>query len=164
MLTASLLLPALAAAGCGTEGVAQDATVSVYVSVPMSGERAAQGRAICAEARRELARSAGRAGELRVRATCLDDTGGHRHWTLAAVGANARRATEDSSTIGYIGELDPAATRFSHSILEAANIAQLPASPTAMPKLLHAIRAVGTSGSLRESVRDDLAGTRGALP
>ena len=41
----------------------------------------------------------------------LDDSGGARRWSLAAVGANARRATEDSTTIGYIGELAPAATR-----------------------------------------------------
>jgi hypothetical protein len=94
--------------------------------------------------------------ELRIH--CLDDTGGTSHWTLAAVGANARRATEDSASIGYIGELDPAATRFSQPILEAAGIPLISDSSgsAAMAKLLSAIRQAGDSSSLRPAVREAL--------
>jgi branched-chain amino acid transport system substrate-binding protein len=128
--------------------------VTVYVSAPLHGAQAVDGREMCAGARRELSRSGGHAGGVRARVVCLDDTGGGERWSLAAVGANARRATEDSTTIGYIGELDRAATRFSRPIVEAAGIAQLSTLPgrAAMAKLLQAIRDAGASASLRESV------------
>jgi hypothetical protein len=79
-------------------------------------------------------------------------------WSLAAVGANARRATEDSTTIGYIGELDRAATRFSRPIVESAGIAQLStlSGRAAMASFLRAIRQGGDPVSLRESVRDEI--------
>ena len=44
----------------------------------------------------------GRAGELRVRLVCLADAEAGGRLDLATVGANARRATEDSSAVGYI--------------------------------------------------------------
>jgi hypothetical protein len=149
----------VAAAGCGGGGVAEGATVTVYVSAPLHGAQAAAGRAMCAGARRELARGGGRAAGLRVRAVCLDDSGATRRWSLAAVGANARRATEDSTAIGYIGELDPAATRFSRPIVESAGIAQLStlSGPAAMASILGAIREAGRSASLREAVREELS-------
>jgi len=155
--TALPLACALAAAlaGCGAGGgVSSGARVSVYVSSPLNGARAAAGKAICAGARQELARSGGRAGSLRVRAVCLDDSGGASRWSLAAVGADARLASEDSTAVGYIGELDPAATRFSRPILAAAGIAQLAgrSGRVAMAILLKAIRQAGGSGEVREAV------------
>jgi hypothetical protein len=148
-------------AGCGEEGgVSQGARVNIYVSVPLHGAEAARGRTACGEARRQVARLGGRVVKVRARVTCLDDTGGSAHWTLTAVGANARRATEDSASVGYIGELDPAATRFSHSILESAGISQLPAAEAgaSTTKLLKAISQALDSGSdsLRESVHNEL--------
>lgn len=132
--------------------------VSVYVSAPLHGTQASEGRAMCAGARRELARAGGRAAGVSVHVACLDDTGGGRRWSLAAVGANARRATEDSTTIGYIGELDSGATRFSRPIVESAGIAQLStlSGGAAMARLLRAVRNADTSISLRESVHDSL--------
>jgi len=147
------------AAGCGGEGVSEGATVTVYISAPLHGAQAAAGKAMCAAARRELARDGGRTAGLRVRAVCLDDTGGRRSWSLAAVGANARRAAEDSTTVGYIGELDPTATRFSRSIVESAGIAQIStlSGRAAMATILRAIGGAGDSVSLRESVREELS-------
>lgn len=132
--------------------------MTVYVSSPLHGARAAAGKAICAGARQELSRSGGRAGGLRVQAVCLDDTGGAPRWSLAAVGADARRAAEDSTSVGYIGELDPAATRFSRPILDAAGIAQIAvrSGRAAMAAILKAIRESGGSGEVREEVRDRL--------
>jgi hypothetical protein len=77
---------------------------------------------------------------------------------LAAIGANARRATEDSTTVGYIGDPDPAASRFSRPILDAAGIAQLSnlSGAAAMSKLLKALRRVDDPTSLRDSVFDEL--------
>ncbi|MGB7589262.1 MAG: hypothetical protein WBM00_11195 [Solirubrobacterales bacterium] len=154
------MLPGLGGCG-GGEGVGAGAVLTVYVSTPLSGGQFGRGRAICAGAKRELARSKGRAGSVSVRVLCLDDAGGAGRWTLAAVGADARRAVEDSSTIGYIGELDPTATRFSRPIVEAAGIPQLSTRSglTAMRELLGAIRraaSASSSGTFRESVRTEL--------
>jgi hypothetical protein len=127
--------------------VAEGATVSVYVASPL-----------CAEAKRELARDGGRAGDVRIRVTCLPGAESGGKLNLATIGTNARRATEDSTTIGYIGEPARVASRFSEPILESAGIAQLPESSgaTAMRKLLRAVAEAGGSGSLRESVNDKL--------
>ena len=123
----------------------EGATVSVYVAAPL-----------CAEAERELARDGGQAGDVRVRVVCLPSAESSQKLDLARVGANARRATEDSTTVGYIGEPTRAATRFSEPILEAAAIAQLSeaSGASAMRKLLKAVDEAGDGGSLRASVFD----------
>jgi hypothetical protein len=127
------------AVGCGEEGVSSGATVTVYVS----------GESLCKGARQELGGSNGRAGSFRIRMICLDDPG-----TLAATGANARRATEDSSTVGYLTEPDPTQASFSRSILDAANITQLAnvSGAAAMGDLLRAIRQASDESDLRQSV------------
>jgi hypothetical protein len=77
---------------------------------------------------------------------------------LARIGANARRATEDATTIGYIGEPTRAATRFSEPILDAAGIAQLTetSGAAAMRQLLRAVDEADDGASLRKSVNDEL--------
>jgi hypothetical protein len=147
-MTVSCLLVAAVAVGCGDEaGVADSATVSVYVSAPL-----------CADAKSELARQGNRANDLRLRAICVDDVGGTGDARLAATGASARRATEDSTAIAYIGTLDPTAVRFSEPILEEADIPRIStdSGTAAMDKLLRALEEADDSGSLRESVTDEL--------
>jgi hypothetical protein len=146
VLTAACIL-LVAAAGCGEDGgVAEGARVSAYVEGPL-----------CEEARRELVREGGRAGLLRVRAICLPSPRERGRLSLATVGANARRASEDSTAVAYIAEPDPAATRFSRPILESAGIAQISSSSgsAAMARVLQAIREADT-GSLRDSVHNVL--------
>jgi hypothetical protein len=136
------------AGGCGEgEGAAEGATVAVYAAAPL-----------CAEAKRESAGSDNRAGDLRVRLVCLPSSEANGRIDLAQIGANARTAVEDSSTVAYIGEPTKAATRFSAPILESAKIPQLSnlSGAAAMSKLLKALRAADTSGSLRESVSNEL--------
>jgi branched-chain amino acid transport system substrate-binding protein len=82
-----------------------------------------------------LAAARGRAGRLRVRAVYLDDTSGRgarARWSQAAVGANARRATEDTSAIAYIGDFDSGASRTSESITNAAHLLQVSPASTAV--------------------------------
>jgi len=113
-----------AASGCGEEGAAAGAVVRVYVSAPLRGPEAAAGRRLCAEAREQAGQGKGGEGhELRV--VCLDASGQGSDWTLAQVGANARRASEDSTTVAYVGEPDPVAREQSRPIVEAAGIAEL---------------------------------------
>ena len=135
---------AVSAAGCGAGGgVSEGATVRVYVS----------GKSLCKGARDELNSSNERAGSFRVRMICLDDRG-----TLEATGANARRATEDSSSVAYVTESDPSQASFSRSILDAANITQLVSvsGAAAMGDLLRAIRQASDESDLRQSVYEVL--------
>lgn len=138
----------LVAVGCGAEeGVGEGAVASVYVATPL-----------CAEAKRELARDGGQAGDVQIHISCLPSAESSGKLNLATIGANARRATEDATTVGYVGEPTRAATRFSEPILESARITQLTenSGAAAMRKLLHAVDEAGTAGSLRESVNDAL--------
>ena len=110
--------------GCGEGGAKEGAQLDVYVSAPLSGAEAEAGRKTCDEARQE-ARRAGEPGGFGVRVVCLDAAGSEGRWTLAQVGANARRATEDSTAVGYLAEPERAARRQSLPIVEAAGIAEL---------------------------------------
>jgi branched-chain amino acid transport system substrate-binding protein len=135
-------------AGCGAdEGVDRNATLNVYVSAPL-----------CAGATKRLEQEGPKVDSVRLRVICLDSTESSKKMNLAAIGANARRAVEDSSSIAYIGDPTPAATKFSQPILEAAGIPQLANQPgaAAMTKLLRALRGAGDSSSLREAVADEL--------
>jgi hypothetical protein len=148
LLKVALVACLLLVAGCGeSEGVAENAIVSVYVSAPL-----------CAEAKRELARDGGKAGDVRVHVICLPSAESKGKLDLATIGANARQATEDAASVGYIGEPTRAASRFSEPILETAGIAQLTqiSGAAAMKKLLQALDEVSSSGSLRASVKDAL--------
>jgi branched-chain amino acid transport system substrate-binding protein len=125
---------ALAAAGCGTpgSGIEEGESVAVYVSMPLRGSEAPAGAGVVRGARLALADARERAGELRVKAIYLDDTAGRgasARWSPAAAAANARRATEDSSAIAYVGELQSGATRASVPITNEARMLQVsPAS------------------------------------
>jgi hypothetical protein len=145
---ACLAVAGIAVGGCGEAGVSRGATVSVYAVAPS-----------CGGAKRVLARNGGRAGEVRVRVVCLSDREGGRAWTPAAVGANARRATQDSTTVAYLADRDPTAAEFSRSILEEAGITQLQGQPgaTEMHQLLQALEDAGSSSNLRESVNKSIS-------
>jgi hypothetical protein len=150
-LAAALVVLALATGGIGCgedEGVAEGATVSVYVS-----------GSLCPAAKRELARKGGRAGGVHVRIVCLGPTEAGGRLDLAAVGADARRATEDSAAIAYLEGAGSTAARFAEPILESAGIAHLTASSgeAGIERVLGAIGAAD-SGSMRDDVREVLEG------
>lgn len=146
-LPALLCLGAIAAAavGCGEGGAASGATVSVYVAAPL-----------CREARGVLQREGGKAGDLRVRTACLPPTESGGHVDLAQTGANARRATEDSTSVAYLESSGPGA-KFSQPIVESATLAWLETNSgsTAMHRVLSALREAGSS-SPRDAVRESL--------
>lgn len=149
-LAVACLLPAGAVlSGCGSSGVASDATVTAYVEA-----------SLCSAAQQELRKRDGRAGELRVRAVCVSSPHQAKRLDLATVGANARQATEDSTAVVFLEAPDPKAARFTHPILEAAEIPWIANSSgtAAMKKLLRLIESAG-SGSLRKQLREDLQET-----
>jgi hypothetical protein len=151
LLAAALLA---LASGCGEEGAAAGAVVRVYVSAPLRGPEAATGRRLCDEAREQAGQGKGGEGhELRV--VCLDASGKGGDWTLAQVGANARRATEDSAAVAYVGEPEPAAREQSRPIVEAAGIAELGGlqGREAVAKVAKAMEE-GDAGQPRDAVFD----------
>lgn len=122
----ALLLLAAGVAGCGEEeGVADGATVTAYVEAPLCS-------------RDQVAVVQHESGDgISVRFVCLpaargpelgQGVGGGRQVDLATAGANARRATEDSTAIVYMDADDPGVTRFTHPILDAAGIGWLTAA------------------------------------
>ena len=126
-------LPGLAT-GCAAPGagIQPGEHVTVYVSMPLRGPEAADGRDVVDGARLALSDARGRAGRLAVRAVYLDDTaavGGHVRWSGAAAAANGRRAAEDATAIAFVGDLDSGASRFSLPITNGARMLQVsPAS------------------------------------
>ena len=106
--------------------------MTVYVSMPLRGAEAAAGRDVVDGAKLALADAPGKVGELAVRAVYLDDTSGRgatARWTQARAAANARRATQDSTAIAYVGEFDSGATRSSLPVTNEARMLQVsPAS------------------------------------
>jgi hypothetical protein len=119
------LLGAALLVGCGEGGAEAGATVRIYVSAPLHGDEAAAGRRLCAGARDGAERGGGEVEGLELEVVCLDAADGEGRWTLARVGANARRATEDSTAVAYLGEPDPLARKQSRPIVAAAEIAEL---------------------------------------
>jgi len=168
-VAALLVLVAVVASGCGAAVESEEgATLTVYVSAPLSGKKAQEGRAAVRGAKGALARADGRAGPWRLRAVYMDDTGGGETWTLAQVGANARRASEDSAAIAYVGDLDPRATRFSLPITSEAELLRIGYRPDegvvpaaygreAVKLLIAAIREAGGEGADRAAVAEAAA-------
>ena len=132
-LAITLAIAAIAA-GCASpgSGIQAGEHVTVYVSMPLRGPEATDGRDVVDGARLALGDTRDKVGELAVRAVYLDDTGGggpHARWSAAAAAANARRAIEDSTAIAYIGDFDSGATRSSLPITNEAHMLQVsPAS------------------------------------
>lgn len=146
---AALALAALVAvAGCGSGGgVEKGASVHVYV-----------GSELCPDARDPLLAARGKAGDLEVRLVCLRPaTAGTGRIDLAQVGANARRASEDSAAVAFL-EAPGRAAEFAAPIVAEAGIAFVAAADGAsgMKRVLGAIEAAGDSGSPREEVENAL--------
>jgi hypothetical protein len=141
----ALLVLGVGASGCGGEGVSKGATVNAYVSAPL-----------CAAAKGELTKQGSSAGNVKLRVVCLAPAMHGGRLDLATIGANARRATEDSSAIAFVEAPGPA-NRFSRTILEEAGIGWTTASSgaSAVQRVLNAVSEAG-SGSLRDEVRGDL--------
>ncbi len=141
----ALLTLGVGASGCGEAGVSSGATVHVYF-----------GASLCAEAQGEIERRGAKAGEVEVRVDCLESAAKDGSLDLATIGANARRATEDSSSMAYV-EPPGSANRFSRTIVEEAGIAWTTAGSgaVAIDRILRAISESDTA-TLRDSVREAL--------
>jgi branched-chain amino acid transport system substrate-binding protein len=131
---AATLLASFAVAGCGDDGgdLSDEATLRIYVSLPMRGPSGADGRDAADGARMALADAGGEAGGVAVEAVYLDATEGSgdaARWTPAQAAANARAATQDSTAVAYLGDFESGATRASLPVTNEALMLQVsPAS------------------------------------
>lgn len=142
-----LALATVGAVGCGEEdGVAEGATVRVYVEQPL-----------CSTARYEKVESEHGGGSFEVRFVCLPSPRSGNEVDLAKAGANARRASEDSTTVGYLQPEDPSITRFTQPILESAGIGWIAADTPrdGIPRMLTLVDEADPS-SVRADVRESL--------
>lgn len=129
----ALVVCAAVAAGCGGSSEPNaDATATVYVSLPLRGPSGPDGRDAADGARLALADAKNACGGTRIEARYLDDTEGPAtiaRWTPARVAANARAATQDSTSIAYLGDFESGATRASLPVTNGALLLQVsPAS------------------------------------
>jgi branched-chain amino acid transport system substrate-binding protein len=116
--------------GCGGSDSPEsgDRELTVYVSLPMRGPSGLDGRDAADGARLALEQAAGEAGGVRVKAEFLDDAW-LDGWSPVKAGENARAATQDSTAIAYLGDLESGASRISVPITNAAGLLQVsPAS------------------------------------
>jgi branched-chain amino acid transport system substrate-binding protein len=131
-------LIAIALGGCsagGNAGAGEGDTLTVYVSVPLRGPSGLEGRAIRDGAKLALEDADGRAGEVKIDAVVLDDTGGGvagARWLSGVVAENARTATSESAAIAYVGEFESGATRVSLPITNEARMLQVSPASTAL--------------------------------
>jgi branched-chain amino acid transport system substrate-binding protein len=129
---AAAALAALGLGACGAEVEDRgDGPLTIYVSAPLSGPRTADGRDVADGAALALEEAGGRTAGTEIRAKVLDGAG-PSGWHPVVVARNARRASEDSSTIAYLGELESGATRVSLPITNEAEIPQVSPGATAV--------------------------------
>jgi branched-chain amino acid transport system substrate-binding protein len=118
--------------GGGGEGGGGE-TVNVYSSLPLQGASRPQTTAMVEGIRLALQQNKGKAGDLTVKYTSLDDsTAQAGTWTPEATSANARRVAQDDAAIAYIGEFNSGASAISIPLLNEVPIAQISPANTAV--------------------------------
>jgi branched-chain amino acid transport system substrate-binding protein len=135
-----LIFAALALAACGSDspdtasnGNSASKQLTIYSSLPLQGAARVQSEATVKGARLALEQAGARAGRFKIAFKSLDDsTAQAAGWEPNATSANARKAAQDKSTIGYIGEFNSGATAVSLPILNEAQIAQVSPGNTAV--------------------------------
>ena len=130
----ALLLAFLAGCSSGSEPK-PGSHLEVYLGAPLSGPEAKGGRACAGGARAVLEEAGSAAAGIEVGLTVLDAWAASAGDSAAVAGDNARVATQDSTSIAYLGETDSALTRTSLPITNDAGLLQVsPARPA--PELL----------------------------
>jgi branched-chain amino acid transport system substrate-binding protein len=118
--------------GGGGEGGGGE-TVNVYSSLPLQGASRPQTTAMVEGIRLALQQNNGKAGDLTVKYTSLDDsTAQAGTWTPEATAANARRVAQDDAAVAYIGEFNSGASAISIPLLNEVPIAQVSPANTAV--------------------------------
>jgi branched-chain amino acid transport system substrate-binding protein len=140
-LRRGLLLPAalaaLAFAGCGSSrrpgARIRGTTLSIYFSGPLHGAASVAALSALNGARLALGSARDRVGEYRIVLKALDDSTPTSYgWDPSQTTMNARLASQDPTTVGYIGEFNSGASAVSIPLLNRAGIPQISAGSTAV--------------------------------
>jgi branched-chain amino acid transport system substrate-binding protein len=128
------LAVAVAVCGCGSSGGSKSggpssATLDLYSSLPLQGASKDQAGAIVQGIRLAVDDAGRKAGKFKINYVSLDDSVAQTGaWDPGQVANDARKASEDSKAIGYIGEFNSGGSAVSIPIINQAGIAQI--SPT----------------------------------
>src|SRR4051812_2383523 len=134
---------ALVVAGCGgddNEGSSTSSSSSsgsknltVYSSLPLQGDNRAQSTSVVNGEKMALEQLGGKVGDYTIKYVSLDDsTAAAGKWEPGATSSNARKASQDSSTIAVLGEFNSNASAISIPITNQAGILQVSPSNTAI--------------------------------
>jgi branched-chain amino acid transport system substrate-binding protein len=132
-LTAAVIL-----AGCGaTKGIPGNRirgnTLTIYASVPLHGTMSADATAVINGARLALGQAGSRIGKYAIVLRPLDDsTAARGGWDPGQTTINAKLASADRTTIGYLGEFTSGASAVSIPILSRFGIPQVSPASTAV--------------------------------
>jgi branched-chain amino acid transport system substrate-binding protein len=108
-------------------------SVNVYSSLPLQGAQRLQTTAMVNGIKLALEQAGGKAGNIKVNYTSLDDsTAQAGTWTPEATAANARRVAQDDEAVAYIGEFNSGASAISIPLLNEVPIAQISPANTAV--------------------------------
>jgi len=124
-------------AGCGGKQRAGDRipgrALTIYSSMPMQGPIRAAAEAVVRGEELALAQFHDRIGPYQIALKPLDDSTLQRNgWDPGQATQNARLASADKTTIGYIGEFESGASAISIPILNRAGIPQISPASTAV--------------------------------
>ena len=130
----------LGLAACGSDDSSSDDSgsssgneITVYSSLPLQGSSRPTGLAIQNGIELAFEEANNKSGDVTINFEPLDDaTAQAGQWTPEAESANAKRAAQDDSAVGYIGTYNSGAAAISIPILNEAGLAMLSPGNTAV--------------------------------
>ncbi len=107
-------------------------SLTIYSSLPLQGDSRAQSLSVVNGEKLALESQGSKVGDFTIKYTSLDDsTAAAGKWDPGATSGDARKAAQDKSTIGYLGEFNSGASAISIPILNEAGVLQVSPSNTA---------------------------------
>jgi branched-chain amino acid transport system substrate-binding protein len=107
-------------------------SLTIYSSLPLQGDSRAQSLSVVNGEKLALESQGGKVGDYTIKYVSLDDsTAAAGKWDPGATSGDARKAAQDKSTIGYLGEFNSGASAISIPILNEAGVLQVSPSNTA---------------------------------
>jgi branched-chain amino acid transport system substrate-binding protein len=107
-------------------------SLTIYSSLPLQGDSRAQSLSVVNGEKLALQSQGGKVGDFTIKYVSLDDsTAAAGKWDPGATSGDARKAAQDKSTIGYLGEFNSGASAISIPILNEAGVLQISPSNTA---------------------------------
>jgi ABC-type branched-subunit amino acid transport system substrate-binding protein len=171
-LLALLVVPIVAGCGHPVSTDARGNVLTVYASSALNGAQSKTGLEMLTGEKLALGLHRAAVGILQVKLVARDSAGGTDSGFVSKIVANnAQAAVNDSSTIGYLGETVPRATRVALPILSAASISvispgdpdpQLTAPAGTVPGngFMHGVRTGYSLAALTDAQIFKLAGPR----